>query len=152
MGDESKAAAAVSDQGFSAQGSSDDHNVQASPLAVLLEHPTANDIDPKRVNSMFKESDVWVLGFHKKASQPGGTDILHFTIDDESGKERVMLPTFTSREALRQALTINKEWRNLTVLEVHGGDLLTNLKEDVTVVVDPWTTLEYRLPPGQETQ
>jgi len=140
------------DQAASGQGVADNRKVLESPLALLLEHPTTGDIDPRRVRSAFHESSVWVLGFPEEPSQPGSADLLHFVIDDDAGDEKVMLAAFTSRDALRQALILNKNWRDQTVLEVLGAELLANLDPDVTVVLDPWTTLEYRLPLATTTR
>ena len=131
--------------------------VRESSLGVLLEHPTTQDLDPVRVRQAFRDSEVWVLGFPAGETTTraegivGGSesDILHFTIDDEDGKEKTLLPAFTSRDTLREALLRNPEWHNLSVLGVNGGALLDNIDKEVDVVVNPWTRLEYQLPNPQ---
>ena len=93
-----------------------------------------------------------VLGLGQPAgdtSNPGqGTeaDLLHFSIDDSEGVEQVMLPVFTSPAILRPALLRNPEWQALSVLEIDGGDLWTNIDEDVILVINPWSRLEFQLP------
>jgi hypothetical protein len=155
MGEDLRVADGVREQGVShttTHDELDDRSVRESPLSTLLEHPTASDIDPKRVRDMFEQSKVWVLGDAAAQSQPGESDILHFTIDDDNGKESVICPAFTSKHALREALTLNSEWQHLDILEVDGGPLLTNLGADVALVIDPWTPLEYPLWPEEKEQ
>jgi hypothetical protein len=47
---------------------------------------------------------------------------------------------------MRSAVLRNPEWASVSVLEVAGGDLFDNVDEDVTIVVNPWSRLEYHLP------
>jgi hypothetical protein len=81
------------------------------------------------------------------AQQGAESDLLHFTVDDADGAERVMLPVFTSTEIMREALTRNPDWQSLSVLEVEGGTLLDHIGAEVIVVINPWSRLEYQLPP-----
>ncbi len=148
MSEEQAAVVVGSELASGGVASSDYPSIPDSPLATLLEHPTASDIDPQKVREAFKESNVWILG-PKDDSKQSDVDILHYTIDDESGKESVMLPAFTSADALRQALIVNDEWRAQNVLHVQGGELLPLLQADVTVIVDPWTHLEFRFKPSE---
>lgn len=119
-------------------------------MSTLLEHPTVNDIDPKRVRSLFQQSHVLVLGSAVPNKDPSSPRILTFMVDDDKGNDRVMLPIFTSRDALRQGLLLNKEWTSLAVFGVDGHDLLPSVPTDVTVVIDPWTPLQYVLPSTPE--
>jgi hypothetical protein len=74
------------------------------------------------------------------------SDLLHFTIDDSDGHEVVMLPVFTRLGPMRDALLRNPEWQALSVLQVAGRDLLENVDDDVIIVVNPWSELEYQVP------
>jgi hypothetical protein len=73
-------------------------------------------------------------------------DLLHFTLDDAGGVERVMLPVFTRPEVMREALARNPDWQTLAVLQVQGQGLLEHVSDDVTIVIDPWSRLEFHLP------
>ena len=80
-------------------------------------------------------------------SQQGSeSDLLHFTIHDAQGAERVMLPVFTQPEIMRAALARNPDWQTLSVLQVQGQALLENVHPDVIVVINPWSRLEFQLP------
>jgi hypothetical protein len=81
--------------------------------------------------------------------QGSESDLLHFTVDDAEGSERVMLPVFTSTEIMREALARNPDWQTLSVLQVQGGALLDHVDADVIIVINPWSRLEYQLPPGE---
>lgn len=78
--------------------------------------------------------------------QGSESDLLHFTVDDSDGGERVMLPVFTRPEIMREALARNPEWQSLSVLQVQGGALLERVDADVIIVINPWSRLEYQLP------
>ena len=82
-------------------------------------------------------------------SVPGqGTesDLLHFTVDDSAGIERVLLPLFTRPEFLQTALVRNPDWQTFKILEIEGQPLLDNVDSDVTIVINPWTILEFLFP------
>jgi hypothetical protein len=116
-----------------------------------LDNPKSVDIYRGRVRDAFSESRVWVLGNLEPADSREDSlqqsKILHFVADDETGTSHVMLPVFTSRDALRLALLRNDGWRESSVIELAGGELAPNIAPDVTIIVDPWTPGEYRLPP-----
>ncbi|HXZ99376.1 MAG TPA: SseB family protein [Candidatus Binatia bacterium] len=104
------------------------------------------------IREALESSDVYCLGQpagHLATSQQGSeSDLLHFTVDDAAGVERVMLPVFTSTEIMREALARNPDWQSLSVLVVKGGALLDHVDEDVIIVINPWSRLEYQLPPA----
>ncbi len=81
------------------------------------------------------------------ASPPSGTesDLLHFTIDDDRGRDRVMLPVFSSPDLILPALQRNPEWQSLSLLQAGGEKLLKNIGPDVNIVVNPWTRLEWEI-------
>jgi hypothetical protein len=82
------------------------------------------------------------------AQQGSESDLLHFTVDDAEGAERVMLPVFTSTEIMREALARNPDWQTLSVLQVRGEALLDHVAAEVIIVINPWSRLEYQLPPS----
>lgn len=82
------------------------------------------------------------------AQQGSESDLLHFTVDDAEGAERVMLPVFTSAEIMREALNRNPDWQSLSVLQVQGGALLEHVGAGVIIVINPWSRLEYQLSPA----
>ena len=59
-----------------------------------------------------------------------------------------MLPVFTQPEIMRAALARNPDWQSLTVLQVQGEALLAHVHPDVIIVINPWSRLEYQLPPS----
>jgi transcriptional regulator with XRE-family HTH domain len=73
------------------------------------------------------DTTVYGTGAEKK--------LLHLTVDDGA----VFLPVFTQPELMRTALERNPEWRELSVVHLNGGDLLSSIDDDVAVVIDPWT-------------
>jgi prevent-host-death family protein len=106
------------------------------------------------VRHALTQVDVFALGRPAgDTSVPGqGTDsdLLHFTVDDEHGREVVMLPIFTAVETLRSALIRNEDWQSLYVLLISGRALLQNVDADVTIVIDPWSDAEFQIPPTGE--
>lgn len=121
------------------------------PLEVLIALRGDQPDKATQVRQQFEKTDVYALGYPAgDTSVPGqGTesDLLHFTINDETGTERTMLPVFTRPEVMRDALLRNPEWQTLSVLQVHGKDLLDHVGLDVTVVINPWSSLEFQLLP-----
>lgn len=100
------------------------------------------------------KADVYCLGQpagHMATAQQGTeSDLLHFTLVDAQGVEQVMLPVFTRPEIMREALARNPEWQTLSVLQVQGQALLEHVDSGVIVVINPWSRLEYQLPPASD--
>ena len=103
------------------------------------------------IRSELSRADIFCLGQPAgqmaTAQQGSESDLLHFTIHDAQGSERVMLPVFTQPEIMRAALARNPDWQSLTVLQVQGEALLAHVHPDVIIVINPWSRLEYQLPP-----
>jgi HEAT repeat protein len=122
-----------------------------SPALLLRLEAAIRKNDPSSVHERLAEAGIYALGHPAgDMSGPGaGTeaDLLHFTVDDsdDEGKtvERILLPVFTRPEIMRDALLRNPEWQVLDVLEINGGELLRNVDDDVSVVVNPWSDLEW---------
>ncbi len=108
------------------------------------------------VKEVMGDTYVYALGSPAgDTSIPGqGTDsdLLHFTIDDAQGVERVMLPVFTQPAIMREALLRNPDWQTLSVLEMEGAALLENIDDDVIVVINPWSSLEFQIPSREMTR
>jgi hypothetical protein len=104
------------------------------------------------IRGELSHADVFCLGQPAgqmaTAQQGSESDLLHFTIHDAQGSERVMLPVFTQPEIMRAALARNPDWQSLTVLQVQGEALLAHVHPDVIIVINPWSRLEYQLPPS----
>jgi tetratricopeptide (TPR) repeat protein len=131
------------------------------PSDLLLELPAVEPVESavaqatgdagvQSVRSAVASGWLYALGYVAgDTSLPGhGTesDLLHFTVEDETGTDVTMLPVFTSASALRSGLLRNPEWQELSALEVDGEALLTNIDDDVAVVINPWTSQEFLLP------
>lgn len=116
-----------------------------------LESAIEADAGDRVVRDLLRAADIFVLGQPAgDTSVPGqGTesDILHFTVDDAEGHEQVLMPVFTRPDVMRSALQRNPDWQDQSVLQVSGGDLLANRDGDVTLVIDPWSSLEFQIPP-----
>jgi hypothetical protein len=103
------------------------------------------------VRFALRRAQVFALGDPAgDTSMPGhGTesDLLHFTIDDDRGKEIVLLPLFSAPDLMVNALQRNTEWQTLSILQIDGDDIQKNADPDVYLVINPWTRLEFQLPP-----
>ena len=122
--------------------------VEAVESALRAEARTDRE---HRVREAVRSAGIYALG-HPAAdtSVPGrGTesDLLQFTRDDDAGAEVVLLPVFTNPTAMREALIRNPDWQTYSVLQINGGALLDNVDDDVTIVINPWSDLEYQLLP-----
>jgi len=102
-----------------------------------------------KILAVLHKGPVYVLG------QPAGevvgrhgseSDLLHFTIDDAQGVDRVMLPAFTNPAIMKAALLRNPEWQTLSVLQIDGRALWENIDKNVILVINPWSRLEFQLP------
>ena len=120
------------------------------PLEVVIALRGDKDDAVASVRDQFAKTDIYALGQPAgDTSVPGqGTesDLLHFTIDDAAGVERVMLPVFTRPDIMKEALLRNPEWQTLSVLQIGGSALLENVDDDVTIVINPWSRLEFQIP------
>lgn len=123
------------------------------PLEVVIALKGDKPEAVTAVKDQFGKTDVYCLG------QPAGdlsvpgqgseSDLLHFTVDDAKGVERVMLPVFTRPDIMKEALLRNPDWQTLSVLQVNGRALLDNVDDDVIIVINPWSRLEFQLPPKE---
>jgi hypothetical protein len=121
------------------------------PLEVVIALRGDKDDAIPSVRDQFAKTEIYALGQPAgDTSVPGqGTesDLLHFTIDDEDGTEKVLLPVFTRPDIMREALLRNPDWQTLSVLQINGQALLENVDADVTIVINPWSRLEFQIPP-----
>jgi hypothetical protein len=79
------------------------------------------------------------------------SDLLHVTMHDAQGTERLTLPVFTDREVLRAALARNPDWQVLSVLQVQGRAILEQVHPDVIIVINPWSRLQFQIPPARRS-
>lgn len=122
----------------------------AKPLEAAIKGLRESPDPQAAVRQAMSASPVLTLGLPAGEVTPMGgseADLLHFSADDDNGVEREFLPVFTSAEALKTALHRNLEWWPLNVLVNNGGELLRKIEGQVTVIVDPWTDLEFTLAP-----
>jgi hypothetical protein len=124
------------------------------PLEVLIAL-RGDQGDVEKVKDQFTKTDVYALGEPAGDTSVPGTgtesDLLHFTIDDEDGGEKVMLPVFTRPDVMREALIRNPDWQSLSVLQINGKALLENVDPEVSIVINPWSRLEFQLPSRDES-
>lgn len=142
-----------------------DEGVRASAeqmLGVLdLEQKIARDALPLDVTNALLNAGMLALGAPAgevtggdpwdEALRGTESDLLHFTADatsaEDEEEERVYLPIFTRPDLMVTPLQNNPDWQELLVLGIRGADLLTNVDDDVTMVINPWSDLEYQLTP-----
>jgi len=96
-------------------------------------------------------SDVQVLvsADASPAAKVALDSILRFDVDDADGIQRITLPIWhiSRDDALQEAVEHRPDWRALTVTEVSGLSLITNIEDDVTLMIDPWTRTEFIIDP-----
>lgn len=123
------------------------------PLEVLIALRGDQADATATVKDQFGKTDIYALGHPAGDTSVAGhgseSDLLHFTIDDPSGVEKVMLPVFTRPDIMREALLRNPDWQQLSVLQVNGAALLDNVDDEVVIVINPWSRLEFQIPPRQ---
>jgi hypothetical protein len=120
-------------------------------LEKALQLPSDFPGKSENVGEAFVKSSLFALGYPAgdvSADQGTESDLLHFTIE-AGGHDRVLLPVFTRLKFVRDALLKNEPWQSLSVLEVDGKDLLPNIDDDVAIVINPWTTMEFVVPKAQ---
>jgi hypothetical protein len=122
--------------------------VNQDPVA-LAELETAlglPDVDPtktSRVVNALQRASLLTLGDKVGPTQ---TKLLRYKVDDPAAWGRFFVPAFTREEYLNNAVFHNREWGRLSRLAVRGKDLLDAVG-DATLVLNPYTRLEYGLPP-----
>jgi hypothetical protein len=103
----------------------------------------------QNVVDALRESTVLTLGQPAGDVVPGvgGTesDLLHYAEDDDT----VALPVFTNPGLMAEPLRENPDWQTLSVLELNGKDLLDAVDDDVTIVINPQSDAEWRIPPSE---
>ncbi len=61
-----------------------------------------------------------------------------------------MLPVFTRVQLMQDPLLRNPEWQTHQILRISGGSLMANIDPVVTLVINPWSSLEFQLPPAHD--
>jgi tetratricopeptide (TPR) repeat protein len=116
---------------------------------ALLDHGMGR-IDDEQLRSVLNGTQLLALG--QDPPDEEGSDLLHFTVDGADGQERAYLPLFTRLDVMHDALVRNPTWFGLSVLEVEAEVLMSNIDEDVTAVLNPWSVLEVALSRVPEPQ
>jgi hypothetical protein len=99
----------------------------------------------EHIRDLLAKSQVFALG---EPAPDDESDLLHFEIEEDNGRDVVMMPVFTNRGVLHSALVRNPDWLTLLVLVVSGGEIIDNRDSDVALVVNPWSKeSEFQLPP-----
>jgi antitoxin (DNA-binding transcriptional repressor) of toxin-antitoxin stability system len=102
------------------------------------------------VREALMDSDIFALGSAAgDASGPGSStesNIVTYPNDREPDNAGVLMPVFTRVDVLREALIRNPSWQSLAVLRLSGKELVLNVDPDVTIVIDPWSDREFRVP------
>lgn len=109
-----------------------------------------SDPDPvAAVRNALTDAIVFAVGMPASdaaASAAGGASAV-VTYPSEEDEKVVMLPVFTRVDVLQEALSREPEWQTLEVLQLSGRQLVQNVDPYVTIVIDPWSDLEFHLPP-----
>jgi tetratricopeptide (TPR) repeat protein len=116
---------------------------------ALLDHRMGR-IDNEQLRAVLSGTPLLALG--QAPPDEEGSDLLHFTVDDTDGQERAYMPLFTRFDVMHDALVRNPSWFGLAVLEVEAQALMSNIDDDVTAVLNPWSVLEVALSPVPEPQ
>jgi hypothetical protein len=106
--------------------------------------------NPKLVLELFAQASIYALGYPAGEVNEGhGTeaDLLHFEVEAGS----VLLPVFSNSDDMRNALVQNPDWQTTNVLEIAGGALLASRDPGVTIVINPWSSSEFLVPPEGDT-
>ena len=104
------------------------------------------------VSRQFAAAELVALGTPAGQSAAPGraarSDLLCLS-GEEGGRPDVVIPVFTRTALLVPALLREPPWRDLPVLTLRGEDLLADLGEDETILIDPWTPLQFRITPAE---
>lgn len=105
----------------------------------------SRDAAADKVREALRETKVFALGHDAYVNTEDvaeGGDILRYVIDDGS---EITVPVFTRYEFTEAAYERNPAWRTLPVAEVRGDVLLDELGQELTVVINPWSPLKFKL-------
>jgi PHD/YefM family antitoxin component YafN of YafNO toxin-antitoxin module len=135
----------------------DQLNTASTPVEDAIRTAAAMPDPVSAVREALMHVNVFAVGSPAGDVAPeasGGTesDIVTYAIEDDDGQGGVMLPVFTRVDVLRSALIRNTDWQSLAILQLNGKELIQNVDPDVTIVVNPWSDREFRVPPtGRRT-
>jgi len=126
-----------------------DDSLGLERVEAVLRQAAGNLDQAQAIRAAVSEVEIYALGHMagdtSVLDRGTDSDLLHFAVDIED-REVILLPVFTNAGVMREALLRNPEWQQLSVLSVNGGALLANVDDEVAVVVDPWSELEFRIP------
>ena len=117
----------------------------ADAIRSASSHPDAI----REVREALARGDVFAIGNAAgNLSAPGRgakSDIVTYADEEQEG---VLMPVFTRVDVMRSALLRNPAWQSLDILLVNGEELVQNVDPDVTIIIDPSSELEFRVPPS----
>ncbi|HKB51077.1 MAG TPA: hypothetical protein VKC63_06570 [Solirubrobacterales bacterium] len=113
-------------------------------LRFALETAIEASGEPEHILDLLAKSQVFALG---EPAPDDSSDLLHFEIEEDDGRDVVMMPVFTNWRVLNEALKRNPDWQTVLVLVISGGGVIDNRDSDVVLVVNPWSEeSEFQLP------
>lgn len=125
--------------------------LDASRLREAIQHAPTSPNAIEEVRLALMAGAVLTIGFPAgvKAVEGHGArgGIVTYTDDEGPNKVSGLMPVFTAVDILRSALNRYQTWRSFDVMLVNGKSLLENVDPDVTLVIDPGSDEEFRIPP-----
>lgn len=118
-------------------------------LEAIIRDSREQTNSESRVLEAVRTAQIYALGAPAgQMSRNTGTEsfLLHFTIDDQAGTEIELLPVFTTLSRIQPGIIRSPFWSLQSVLRLDGDVLLRNIGDEVHIVINPWTDLEFQLP------
>jgi prevent-host-death family protein len=124
--------------------------IDAGPLEQAIRSAGDAPAAVEAVREALMHVDVFALGSPAEDLASAGKrtvgDFVTYSAADVP--DAVLLPVFTGLDALRSALAHQPEWLSLAVFQLNGRELVQQVDPDLTIVVDPWSELEFSVPPS----
>jgi prevent-host-death family protein len=124
--------------------------IDAGPLEQAIRSAADAPAAVEAVREALMHVDVFALGSPAEDLASAGKrtvgDFVTYSAADVP--DAVLLPVFTGLDALRSALAHQPEWLSLAVFQLNGRELVQQVDPDLTIVVDPWSELEFSVPPS----
>ncbi len=123
--------------------------LDTAQLADAIRSASSDPDAVSEVREALARGDVFAIGNAAgDLSAPGRgakSDIVTYADEEQEG---VLMPVFTRVDVMRSALLRNPAWQSLDILLVSGEELVQNVDPDVTIIIDPSSELEFRVPPS----
>ncbi len=105
----------------------------------------SREIAADKVRQELTQAKVFALGHNASISSEDvseGRGLLRYVVGDGSG---IRVPVFTRSEFTEHAYEQNPAWKDFQVAELSGDVLLGEVGQDLTVVINPWSPLRFKL-------